>query len=232
MDSTKKYEYIMEPPEIREFCFKVLIEQMRYVKKRGFILAWIVLLVEAIIVPRVIWAMLLLLAVMLLLVNIRNYIFIKKQVEDCIWTVWMEDGRLKVNRGGCSEVPCRNIQLVRTTRRLLMLGYMQTPQKPAWFVIPLRVFGDEQEREMFLGNLRSVQAQPSGEPAYAPGYAEGIYGGVEDRTVQEGLLFTYFLDEEKGLRFYKGAADLVYGGTFGRKERLRASILWGAWQRW
>lgn len=226
MDSIKKYEYIMEPPEIREFCCKVLIEQIKYGKKRGLILAWIVLLVEVLIIPRIVWAMLLLLVVMTLSVNIRNYIFIKKQVEDCIWTVWMEDGRLKVNRGDYSEVPCRNIQLIRTTRRLLMLGYMQTPQKPAWFVIPLRLFGDEQEREMFLGNLRSAQAQPSGEPAHVPGYTEGIYGW-EDRAVQEGLQFAYFMDEEKGLRFYKGAADLVYGGTFGKKERLRASILWG-----
>jgi len=226
MDSTKKYEYIMESAEIREFCLKALAEQFRCRKRKWLLLA-LILVLEAFTIPQAAAAVALMLLLIFVLTGIRTYTVIQKTLDGQWWTVWIEDGRVKVNRGDSSEVPCRNIQLIRTTRRLLMLGYFQAPQRPVWFVIPQRVFADEREREVFLESLRRAQAQPSDGTAYPAGYVEGAWGGEESGIAQERLRLAYMLDEEKWVRFQKGAIDLVNSGTFGNTQRLWTILSWG-----
>lgn len=86
-----------------------------------------------------------------------------------------------------SEISCRNIQMVRRTKRLLMLGYMQGVRRPAWFVIPRRVFEDERETELFLATLRDPRM-----PENEVDAMEQTAGGE-----REYLRFQYRLDGEK-----------------------------------
>lgn len=81
----------------------------------------------------------------------------KKALSGKQWTVWIEDGRLKAFRDAdYSEISCESMELVRITRRLLMLGYMLPDKRSAWIILPLRVFAHDQEREEFLEQLRNT----------------------------------------------------------------------------
>lgn len=230
MNDAKKYEYIMENTEIREFCIKALAEQIKCRKKRWLFLM-LILVLEAFFIPKAAGAVALLLLLMFVLTGIRTYKMIKDTVAGRQWTVWIEDGRIKVNRVDGSEVPCRNIELIRTTRRLLMLGYYQAPGRPAWFVIPLRVFAGESEKDAFLEKLHSAKEQPFDSVGNLS--VSGCGSSDENREAQvngmssERLRLTYMLDEEKWIRFQKGAIDLVNGGTFGNTERLWRILFWG-----
>lgn len=206
MENTKKYEYLLEQSEIQEFSFYAILEQVKYHKGKWIWLLF-VLVLELILLPRAAAWMAGLIAVLLLVSIIFTYNNTRKNISGQQWTVWLEGGMLKVNRGGSSEVPCSNIQLFRTTHRLLMLGYLQTAQRPAWFIIPLRVFADVQEREQFLDSIRHAQR-------------------AEDRDVAaEGIPFTYTLDEAKWVHFHKGAAGILTSGTLGRTERMRTVLV-------
>ena len=121
MENMKKYEYILDQTEIREFSFYAILEQAKYHKGRWFRLL-IILVLELVLIPRVAGWMAVLIAVLLLVSMIRTYHNTGKSISGQRWTVWLDGGMLKVNRDGSSEVPCSNIQLMRTTRRLLMLG--------------------------------------------------------------------------------------------------------------
>ena len=156
MTNTKKYEYILDRTEIMEFCFHAIWESAKRRKWMWFRLL-LILLLELVLLPRVgVWIVVLIAGVLLASVAV-NCINVRKSIAGQPWTVWVESGTLKVDRGGSSEVPCKNIQLIRTTRRLLMLGYLQTAQRPAWFIVPLRVFSDRQEQEWFLDRIRDPQ---------------------------------------------------------------------------
>lgn len=209
MENVKKYEYILDQLEIREFSFYAMLEQMKYQKGRWFRLL-IILALELILLPRVAGWLAVLIAVLLLASMIRTYNNTRKSISGQQWTVWLEGGMLKVNRGGSSEMPCSNIQLIRTTHRLLMLGYLQTAQRPVWFIVPLRVFADVQEREQFLDRIRRPQE-------------------VEDSDAiaqADGIRFTYVLDETKWVHFHKGAVGILTSGTLGRAERVRVVLIW------
>ena len=212
MESSKKYEYILEQPEIREFCFYAFLEQFRYSKRAGLkiILLFVLCLI---IMPRIaVWFAVLIVA-MLLLSIVRTYTNIGKSISGQQWTVWLEGGMLKVDRGGSSEVSCSNIKLIRTTRRLLMLGYLKTEQRPAWIIVPLRMFAEVQERESFLDRIRHPQE----------------IEGNDTEEEAEGICLTYTLDEMRWVDFRKGAVSIITSGTFGRKKRVRAVLLFGLW---
>lgn len=209
MENMKKYEYILDQTEIREFSFYAILEQAKYHKGRWFRLL-IILVLELVLIPRVAGWMAVLIAVLLLVSMIRTYHNTGKSISGQRWTVWLDGGMLKVNRDGSSEVPCSNIQLMRTTRRLLMLGYLQTAQRPVWFIVPLRVFADVQERECFLDRIRHPQDMAD-----------------SDAIAQaDGIRFTYVLDEMKWVHFHKGAVGILASGTLGRAERLRVVLVW------
>lgn len=209
MENVKKYAYLLDQSEIREFSFYAMLEQVKYNRGRWFRLLMILIL-ELILMPRVAGWLAVLIAVLLLVSAVFTYNHTEKLISGQQWTVWLEGGMLKVERGGSSEVPCSNIQLIRTTRRLLMLGYLQTAQRPVWFIVPLRVFADVQEREGFLDRIRCPQEVEDGD-----GSAEA-----------EGIQFTYVLDETKWVQFHKGAVGILASGTLGKAEHVRVILLW------
>lgn len=210
MDSSKKYEYVLEPSEIREFCLKSITEALKYRKKIWVILVF-VMAFEVWASPRAAVVMVLMVAAVYLAAGIYHYRVLYQKLSGQPWVIWVEDGRLKAKLANYSEAPCRAISLIRMTDSLLMLGYMQTAERPAWFVMPLRVFGSQGEREEFLDRIRNPQAAAGTEDAAA---------------VDEGqLVFAYMLGEDKWVRFQKGALALINGGTLGRKQRAAGILI-------
>lgn len=160
-------------------------------------------------IPRLAVWLAILIAAVLLLLTVRIYTNTRKIISGQQWTVWLEEGILKVYRDGCHEVPCSNIQLIRTTRRLLMLGYLNAKQHLVWIIVPLRVFAKAQERESFLDRIRHPQE------------IEG--GDIEEET--EGMRFIYMLDESRWVHFRRDAEGIIASGTFGRRKRVCTALL-------
>ncbi|MDE7198069.1 MAG: hypothetical protein K2O15_04205, partial [Lachnospiraceae bacterium] len=217
----------MDLSEIREFTRIALWEQLRHQKGKWFRVLLIIVL-EAFFIPEAAVIIAFLMIASLIAVGIYNYRTTVKLLEGQMWTVFrIGDGRLRVARNDCSEIPCREIQFIRRTKRLLMLGYMQSPKRPAWFVMPLRVFGDGQELEAFLDLIRNPKegggdgfeeaAEYAGTAVREPGYT----------APQEYMRFSYLLDKERWVRFQKGAADLLNGGSLGSAARRYVMMIWG-----
>lgn len=221
MENTKKYEYILNQSEIMEFCFYALLEQSKC-KKRTWLYLLLICILQLVLMPlAAAWTVIVIVVVMAIFA-VHTYMHIKKSVSGKRWTVCLEDGMLKVDREGSSEVPCSGIQMIRTTRRLLMLGYLQTAQQPAWFIMPLRAFADVQERERFLDRLRHPQE------------TQGWAGNAVDKKIADkeaidkgsaSVQFAYVLDDKKWVYFRKDAAAVIKSGTLGKAEWIRAIFI-------
>lgn len=160
MDNSRKYEYVMDLSEIREFCRFAYWEQLKQ-RKRKWIAILLIIAAEAVFLPEAAMIVSIVLVVSLIATGIYFYRSTIRLLEGQLWTVFrIEDDKLRVTRGSCVEIPFRSIQFIRRTKRLIMLGYMQNVKRPAWFVMPFRAFGNEQEAEAFLDRIRSAQAQP------------------------------------------------------------------------
>ncbi len=213
MNSSKRYEYVMDEAEIREFCLHAFLEQLKYSKKTGIRLL-VILAAELLLIPETAALTLLLVIVMVAAVGIYNYTATSRLLRGQPGSVWIEGDKLKAQRRDYGEIPCRDIKLVLRTKRLLMMGYMQRAGRPAWFMIPLRSFRDGHEVDLFLAMMRNPTAQ------------ENCY----DQTSQcdaEILRFQYQLDLERWVRLQKGAADLVNGGSLGSTARLYGMLALG-----
>lgn len=191
-DSIKKYEYVMEPSEIREFCLAVLWEQVKC-RKGTWLRLLLIVALEFLIIPEAALLVVGLILLMFVVSGIYNYTVTYKLLSGQPWCVWVEDGKFKTVRGDYSEVPCRNIQFIRMKKHLVMLGYMQAVKRPAWFVMPLRVFVNAMEREDFLNQIRNPQAEARAE------YTGAAYGGMANP--QEYMRFHFMLDGERWVRF-------------------------------
>lgn len=211
MGGSRRYEYVMDEAEIREFCLHAFLEQLKCSKKTGIRLL-IILAAELLLIPEAAALTVLLMVVMVAAVSIYNYAATSKLLRGQPGSVWIEDGRLKAQRRDYGEIPCRDIKLVRRTKRLLMMGYMQRAGRPVWFMIPLRSFRDGHEVDLFLSTLRDPAAQ----------------GNYYDQAYDQAYLrFQYQLDGERWVRLQKGAADLINGGSLGRSARLYGVLIWG-----
>lgn len=227
MNNTKKYEYVMELSEIREFCRFAFVEQLKCNKRTWFRVLLIIALTPFL-VPHAAVVLLILMIGWMIAIGVSYYRSTVKLLKGQLWTVYrIQDGRLRVARSDYSEIPCKDICFIRRTKRLLMLGYMQGPRRPAWFVMPLRVFGDEQELAAFLALIRNPQAE--GESAFAEPSGNGEKTASEpgETMPQEYMRFSYLLDGERWVRFQKGAADLLNGGSLGRPARMYGAIILG-----
>lgn len=217
MINGRKYEYILEPAELREFCRKALMERLKRRRVLWILLTAILLLEACYLPPRGGITILLVLALAFGIVSISNNVVIRKQITEQHCTIWIEDGKLKSRRINYSEMPCESIQFIRITRRLLMLGYLQTPQRPAWFVIPLRVFRDVQERDAFIDRIRNPWQT----------FTADASTEAEEESVQVYLRLSYMMDAERWVRLSKRAFGIVQAGTFGKRDRRLGMAFWG-----
>lgn len=236
MDFNKKYEYVMERLEIREFCRFAYWEQFKYRKSRWAVVL-LIIVAEAFLFPEAAIVVGGLVAVLLLGAGVYYYKSTIKQLEGQPWTVFFIEGnRLRVIRGNSAEVPFRNIELIHRSRHLLMLGYLQGPGRPAWFVMPLRVFENEREQEAFLAMIRNPQTQaragfagPMAQTQAGAGFADSMKQGMDEAAgrPQEYMRFSFSLDAKRWVRLQTAAADLINGGTFGRPTRTYRIWIWG-----
>lgn len=217
-DSIKKYEYVMESSEIREFCLAVLWEQVKC-RKGTWLRLLLIVALEFLIIPEAALLVVGLILLMFVVSGIYNYTVTYKLLSGQPWCVWVEDGKFKTVRGDYSEVPCRNIQFIRMKKHLVMLGYMQAVKRPAWFVMPLRVFVNAMEREDFLNQIRNLQAEARAE------YTGAACGGMANP--QEYMRFHFMLDGERWVRFQKGAADILNSTSLGTPMRLYGMVIVG-----
>ncbi len=208
MNGSRRYEYVMDEAEIREFCLRAFLEQLKCSKKTGIRLL-VILAAELLLVPEAAALTVLLMAVTVVAVGIYNYAATSKLLIGQPGSVWIEDGRLKAQRRDYGEIPCRDIKLLRRTKRLLMMGYMQGARRPVWFMIPLRSFRDGHEVDLFLAALR--------DPVTQENYYDQAY-----------LRFQFQIDGERWVRLQKGAADLINGGSLGRSARTNGILIWGS----
>ncbi len=208
MNGSRRYEYVMDEAEIREFCLRAFLEQLKCSKKTGIRLL-VILAAELLLVPEAAALTVLLMAVTVAAVGIYNYAATSKILRGQPGSVWIEDGRLKAQRRDYGEIPCRDIKLLRRTKRLLMMGYMQGARRPIWFMIPLRSFRDGHEVDLFLAALR--------DPVTQENYYDQAY-----------LRFQFQIDGERWVRLQKGAADLINGGSLGRSARTNGILIWGS----
>lgn len=221
MENTKKYEYILDQMEIKEFCFYAVLEKLKC-KKRVWICLVLICALELILLPQVAVFLISVILLLLLASVVRTYRNVRKSVSNQQWTVQLAEGKLKVDRGGgSSEIPYGNIQLIRVTNHLLMLGYLHMAQHPVWFVLPLRIFADVQEQEQFLYRFRQPQ------PAQYEETGKQVMGQESTDREPEGISFTYVVDDRKWVHFQKSAMAVISSGTLGKKERGCAVFLGG-----
>ena len=76
----KKYEYVMEPSEIREFCLAVLWEQFKC-RKSVWIRLLLIMAAEFIFLPEAAVMIVVMVAVMFLVSGIYNYTTMSKLLE-------------------------------------------------------------------------------------------------------------------------------------------------------
>lgn len=242
--SSRRYEYVMDEAEIREFCLHAFLEQLKCSKKTGIRLL-VILAAELLLIPETAALTVLLVIVMVAAVGIYNYAATSKLLRGQPGSVWIEDGKLRARRRDYGEISCQDIKLVRRTKRLLMMGYLQRAGRPAWFMIPLRSFRDMSEVDMFLAMLRNPAAQgnyydqtsqysagvgeadPAGQENTGADSANRIGQNIETGEAREYLRFQFQLDGERWVRLQKGAADIVNGGSLGKTARLYGMLVLG-----
>lgn len=213
--NNKKYEYIMNEREISEFCTKSFLEQFKTDKKTWIVLI-LVMLFLLLLSPRAAAALLIALALVYLMIFLQSHAAMKKALSGKQWAVGIEDDRLIVLRdGNYSEIFCKSMELIRVTRRLLMLGYMRPDKRAAWVIIPLRVFARAQESEEFLEEFRCsfTKAEKGAKAA--------------DIQEQDSLVFSYMVNEERWAHFQMEAVDMINGGTFGKTFNINSLVLGG-----
>lgn len=97
MNSSRKYEYVMNLPEIREFCRFVFREQFKYRKYRWIAILCIIA-AEALYASEAAAVVAVLLIIMLGVSGIYSYRSTAKILDGQSWTVFpIEDGRLNVH---------------------------------------------------------------------------------------------------------------------------------------
>lgn len=241
MNSSRKYEYVMDEPEIRE-CGLFLLGEYVKSNKRTWLLFLLIVAAEWILIPKYAVVLAPLAVALILILCVYYYMATAKILRGQPSAVWIEGDRLKAQRRDYSEIPCTDMQTVRRKKRLLMLGFAQGDKRQVWFVVPLRVFADGQEEERFLAMLHNPQNQRQGQNvSQGQKQWQGQNGSQEnidlesqynagadsaDSSVREYLNLSCRMDEERWVRLNKGAADLVNGGSLGKPARFRGMILW------
>lgn len=240
----KKYTFQMTEEEIREFCIRAVWEQQLLNRSRWLLILALVAL-EFFIVPwEVPLVMILLLLAIVAAITLRYHFVMKGRMGVKMRSLWVENGMLKLDVEGewCGDISCGDINVVKRTRHLYMLGCRRASKAILWYPIPLRVFENEQEGERFVESLKSPQTQSGGETtASSAGESEGSAGAFgtqpagdymassPDQTGQEYLHLSFQVTKEEWIRMMAGATEIIQAGTLGgQKNRELICAVLGA----
>lgn len=229
----KKYTFQMTKEEIREYCIRAVWEQQLLNRFKWLLILALVAL-EFFIVPwEVPLVMTLLLLAIVVAIAVRYHFVMKGRMRGKTRSLWVEEGMLKLDVEGewCGDIPCGDINVVKRTRHLYMLGCRRASKTILWYPIPLRVFENEQEGEGFVESLRSPQMQngggitvssagEAGESAAASGtQSAGDYrASSSDQAGQEYLRLAFQVGEEEWIRMMAGATEIIQAGTLGKQK--------------
>lgn len=212
----KRYTFSLTKKEAAEFCIRAFWEQQRM---RAF--QWIVVLAIALIDIRVMpWAGIMVFGMIFLILFIALFRYISVMGKDLCekpQVMWVENGILKVERSGYGEIMGSSISVIRITRHLLMLGLYQAKKQIAWYPMPLRVFGDVQEREAFLAFLRE---EPLTGKEREQVTEERAHVSQQKQQADGSVLFRFFfrINEEKWAQLLTGATQVIRSGAMGRSQ--------------
>ncbi|MDE7284642.1 MAG: YcxB family protein, partial [Lachnospiraceae bacterium] len=213
-----KYSFGMTKKEILEFSLRAVLEQMRL---QPFLwLGMLAICVLETLVERWIGIILVVFNIaMLTAVVCRSYFAMKKIAEGKTRTMWVEGGLLRIDADAYCEVPCGNIQVIRKTRNLLMLGIYRAKKQLEWYPMPLRVFSDRQDMDEFLKMIQFPMAS----------YGQDIYSMPADdkeEVANENELFnfSFWINEEKWERILIDTTYIVRSGVLGGSKNSK--VIW------
>lgn len=216
----KKYSFSMTKKEIMEFSLRAFLEQMRLQ-----IALWLgmiaICVLEILVVHRLGIFFVVFILGLIILVVCQSYSMMKKNLYGKTRTMWVEEGMLKVDGEVYGEMPCSNIQVIRKTGNLLMLGIYQAKKRLAWYPMPLRVFSDRQDMDEFLKMVQHPLAS-YGQNAYTV----PVDDKDADKDVSESELFHFFfrINEEKWERILFDTTDIIHSGVLGGSNKSK--VIW------
>lgn len=224
-EKVKKYTFCLTKREALEFCVRAVCEQYR--RRWGVLVLWGFLCVMEFLfyLPAGFWVLLLFFALAVFDVA-RVYSGLKKGFLMEERTIWLEDGKIKCNAGSFGEMECARFSVIRKSKRLLMLGYLQSKRKVAWYVIPMRAFEEEGEAEAFLAMLRQQAMQKEGKGFEAAAQKQAGEHSVLQEQADALFHFSFLVNEAMWMGIYQAAFETISSGTVGpRQNRRRAAVL-------
>lgn len=210
----KQYTFRLTKKETMEFCIRAVWEQQRR-RLWPWILIVLIIILEMLYKPWMSLSLAGMILMMMALVILQNYFAIKPAFTEKERRIWLEDGMLKTDAGEYAEMPCSSITIVKVSRHLLLLGHFRGKRQIAWRPIPLRVFADRREQELFLDQLRQAQH------VQQKNHTEE---GRQERQQEAIFIFSFPVDQEKWVQILTGASDLISAGTLGRTKESRLAM--------
>ena len=214
----KKYSFSMTKKEILECSVRAVLEQMRLQ-----LVTWLGMLAICILETLAVhWLGIFLVVFIIALITImicQSYAFTKKNLYGKTQTMWVEDGLLKEDGEVYGEMACSNIQVIKKTGNLLMLGAYQAKKRLIWYPMPLRVFSDRQDMDEFLRMIQFPMAS----------YGQDIYtmpvdDKEEESDMNELFHFSFRIDEEKWERVLIDITQINRSGVLGGLKKNK--VIW------
>lgn len=239
MGNSRKYEYVMDKTEVRECSLFLLWEIVK--QQKGFWLTFALFL--AVMEFAFDETFLTLLGIGVFLVRgLSGYGAVAKILRGQPSAVWIEGDKLKATRRDYIEIPCKDIQKIRRTKRILLMSCVQEEGRESWFMIPLRTFAGEQEVEGFLAMLQGSQNQEQNQwqaqdrlreteiNRYSQYRAQTNFADSSSRMtdgedMREYLRLSCQMNGERWVRLQRGTVDLLNDGSLGTHRRLRGMTL-------
>lgn len=204
-ENVKQYRFQLTKKETFEFCVRAIWEHQRLQVRKWILIAALCVL-ETLLVRWVGAFLVLALLALVVLAAWRNYFLMKKDLHEKMRTMWVENGMLKVETDVYGEIPCSSVEVIRETKRLLMLGHFQGKKRLAWYPMPRRVFGSRQEKDAFLSAIQEGKSVRTGEAVLAEKAENALF------------YFRFYMDEEKWTDVLAGATKVIRSGTFGNEK--------------
>lgn len=229
----KKYSFTLNNKEIREFCIKAFLEQMRL----QFV-TWLIILAMCIFnMLTISWLGFLALAFLITFIVFAmctNYRTIKKNMSGKAHNIWIEDGVFKIEADSIKgEVPCGSIQSVKKTKNLLMLGHYQGPKRLVWYIMPKRVFSDYKEMDEFINMLQNSQFMGGGQSVYMGGMNGNAMDSMSGDTAgtesddSEILHLSLWIDEGRWKQILIEVVEITRSNIMADSQRVKMGIVLG-----
>lgn len=209
-----KYTYKLTKSELLEFSIRAVGEVYR--RQPGAILSWLFSAGLVSMVSRpFMWVVILLFSAVVLLDIYATYIRLKRAGFLEERTLWTEGAFLKGSAGDYGETALHDLEVIRSHRRLLMLGKWVSRKQVQWYVLPVRVFQTQQEKDALLRQISQMRERP----------AEEREDEIQELSAENTVFrFVFEMDEDKWTAVYARALELIQAGTLGMAGRRKTTL--------